>query len=56
MVLTAAHVVGHWPAFTDPRVLVAGQDLPAKVIKEGSFHTVDLALLSVNEDRLPAKS
>ena len=53
MVLTAAHVVGHWPAFTDPRVLVAGLDLPAKVIKKGSFHTVDLALLSVNEDRLP---
>ena len=52
-VITAAHVVGHWPAFTNPRVLVAGQDLPAKVIKEGSFETVDLALLSVNEERLP---
>src|SRR5664279_3035644 len=52
-VITAAHVVGHWPAFTNPRVLVAGQDLPAKVIKEGSFETVDLALLSVNEEHLP---
>ena len=52
-VITAAHVVGHWPALTNPRVLVAGQDLPAKVIKEGSFETVDLALLSVNEARLP---
>ncbi len=52
-VITAAHVVGHWPALTNPRVLIAGQDLPAKVIKEGSFETVDLALLSVDETRLP---
>jgi hypothetical protein len=52
-VITAAHVVGHWPALTNPRVLVAGLDLPAKVIKEGSFETVDLALLSVDEARLP---
>src|SRR5664280_1503685 len=52
-VITAAHVVGHWPALTNPRVLIAGQDLPAKVIKEGSFETIDLALLSVNEERLP---
>ena len=35
LVLTAAHVVGRWPFFTHPRVLVAGQDLPAKVIKKG---------------------
>ena len=53
IVITAAHVVGHWPNFTNPRVLIAGQDLPAKVIKEGSFETVDLALLSVDETRLP---
>jgi hypothetical protein len=53
MVLTAAHVVGHWPVFTHPRVLVAGQDLQAKLIKKGSFATTDLALLSVDEDRLP---
>lgn len=53
MVLTAAHVVGHWPVFTHPRVLVAGQDLPAKIIKKGSFQTTDLALLSVDESRLP---
>ena len=53
LVLTAAHVVGRWPFFTHPRVLVAGQDLPAKVIKKGSFSTVDLALLSVDKDRLP---
>lgn len=52
-VITAAHVVGHWPSFTHPRVLIAGLDLPAEVIKEGSFEQTDLALLSVDEERLP---
>lgn len=52
-VITAAHVVGHWPDLTNPRVLVAGLDLPAKVIKEGSFETTDLALLSIDKERLP---
>jgi hypothetical protein len=52
-VITAAHVVGHWPFLTHPRVLIAGQDLPAKVVKEGSFETTDLALLSVDEAKLP---
>ena len=53
IVITAAHVVGHWPGTTSPRVLVAGLDLPAKVLKEGSFETIDLALLSVDIERLP---
>jgi hypothetical protein len=53
IVITAAHVVGHWPLFTHPRVLIAGQDLPAKIIKEGSFETTDLAILSVEEAGLP---
>ena len=52
-VITAAHVVGHWPFFTHPRVLIAGEDLPAKIIKEGSFGQTDLALLSVDEAHLP---
>jgi hypothetical protein len=52
-VITAAHVVGHWPLFTHPRVLIAGQDLPATIIKEGSFETTDLALLSVEQGTLP---
>ena len=52
-IITAAHVVGRWPFFTRPRVLIAGQDLPATIIKEGSFPELDLALLSVEEDRLP---
>jgi hypothetical protein len=32
---------------------VGGQDLLAKVIKEGSFEEIDLALLAVDEERLP---
>jgi hypothetical protein len=53
MIITAAHVVGHWPSLTHPRILVAGQDLPATIIKEGSFEEVDLALLSVDAEQLP---
>jgi len=53
LVITAAHVVGRWPFLTRPHVLIAGQDLPAKVIKQGSFEQIDLALLSVNDAQLP---
>jgi hypothetical protein len=53
LIITAAHVVGHWPLFTRPHVLIAGQNLPATVIKEGAFETIDLALLSVEEAKLP---
>jgi hypothetical protein len=53
IVITAAHVVGHWSFFTRPRVLIAGQDLPANVMKKGSFETTDLALLSVEQATLP---
>src|SRR5664280_2590324 len=53
-VITAAHVLGRWPSFiSNPRVLIAGQELPAKIIKEGSFDTIDIALLSVDEAHLP---
>ena len=52
-VITAAHVVGRWPSFTRPHVLVAGQYLPARVIKEGTLGTIDLALLSIDQKRLP---
>ena len=34
-------------------MLIAGQELPAKIIKEGSADTIDIALLSVDEARLP---
>lgn len=54
VVITAAHVLGNWPSsITNPRVLIAGQELPAKVIKDGSFEATDVALLSVDEARLP---
>lgn len=52
-IITAAHVVGHWPSFTNPRVLIAGQDLPATVLKDGDAQQIDLMLLSVDESRLP---
>jgi hypothetical protein len=51
-ILTAAHLVGHWP-FRKLRVLIAGKDLPANVIEEGSFSGTDLALLSVDQEQLP---
>jgi hypothetical protein len=53
-VLTASHVVGNWPFFTDLRVFIAGRNLPAKVIKQGPLEKIDLTLISVDEGRLPA--
>ncbi len=55
MVITAAHVVGRWALFENPRVRIAGEELPASVIKKGSFAQTDLALLSVNEASLPSR-
>jgi len=52
LVITAAHVVGH-VSKTQPKVVIAGQELPAKLIKEGDFNQIDLTLLSVDEERLP---
>ena len=53
LVLTAAHVVGRYPFATSPHVLIAGEDLPAKVIKQGSPDQTDLTLLAVDQQRLP---
>src|SRR6266516_4495053 len=44
LVLTAAHVVGS-ATRTKPNVRIAGMDLPARAIKEGT--RVDLTLLSI---------
>ena len=53
LVITAAHVVG-WASRTKPSVRIAGLDLPAQAIKEGSTHWgVDLTLLSIDEHKLP---
>jgi hypothetical protein len=49
--ITAAHVVGRaW--MTQPKVVIAGQEYPTRVIKEGSFEGTDLTLLSVEENLL----
>lgn len=52
-VLTAAHVIGRFGVLKDPHVLIAGQNLPAKIIKEGSLEGTDVTLLSVDEATLP---
>jgi hypothetical protein len=51
-VLTAAHVPGD-VAQTKPHVVIAGQDLPATLIKQGSLDSVDLTLLSIDATKLP---
>jgi hypothetical protein len=52
LVITAAHVVGR-ASQTMPSVGIAGMDLPANALKEGSFERVDLTLLSIDEQKLP---
>jgi Trypsin-like peptidase domain len=52
--ITAAHVAGHtW--LTRPKVSIAGQEFPTNVVKAGDFETIDLTLLSVDENRLPLR-
>ena len=52
--ITAAHVVGRaW--MTRPKVAIAGQEYPTRVIKEGSFEGTDLTLMSIEEDLLPLR-
>jgi hypothetical protein len=53
LVITAAHVVGRAALFINPRVEIAGKELPATVIKQGSFEGVDLALLGIEQSQLP---
>jgi hypothetical protein len=52
--ITAAHVVGRaW--MTRPKIVIAGQEYPTGVVKEGSFEGTDLTLLSVDESLLPMR-
>ncbi len=52
--ITAAHVAGRtW--LTRPKVVIAGQEFPTHVVKEGSFEGTDLTLLSIDEDLLPMR-
>jgi Trypsin-like peptidase domain len=52
-VITAAHVVGRWPLFTDPIISIADRETSAKLVKKGSFPQLDLALLVVSDTALP---
>ena len=52
LILTAAHVAGD-VAQTKPHVVIAGQDLPAALVKQGSLESVDLTLLSIDGTKLP---
>jgi S1-C subfamily serine protease len=52
LILTAAHVAGD-VAQTKPHVVIAGQDLPAALVKEGSLDSIDLTLLSIDGTKLP---
>lgn len=54
LILTAAHVAGN-VFFTRPHVLIAGQDLPAASVKQGSLEGVDLTLLSIDRKQLPVR-
>jgi hypothetical protein len=53
LIITAAHVVGHWPLFTNTTIIMAGREVPATVIKKGAFPQLDLAQLSVEPASLP---
>lgn len=52
LILTASHVAGDF-AQTKPHVVIAGQDLPAALVKQGSLESVDLTLLSIDGTKLP---
>ncbi len=52
-IITAAHVVGDWPLFTNPKIRIGGREISAKVIKKGAFPQLDLAQLAVERASLP---
>ena len=54
LILTASHVPGAF-ASTKPHVVIAGQDLPTGLVKEGSLDGVDLTLLSIDATSLPVR-
>src|SRR5271165_2328200 len=47
LILTAAHVPGN-VAQTKPHVVIAGEDLPASLVRQGELEGVDLTLLSID--------
>jgi S1-C subfamily serine protease len=52
LVLTASHVVGR-ALLRGPTVTIAGQELPARIVKQDSFEQSDLALLAIDDQQLP---
>jgi hypothetical protein len=54
LVLTAAHVPGN-VVETKPHVVIAGQDLPASLVRQGELDGVDLTLLSIDGTKLPVR-
>jgi hypothetical protein len=53
LIITAAHTTA---ADSKMSVRMAGVVLPANVLKQGSFEDVDLSLLTVDEEKVPASS
>jgi len=53
LIITAAHLTA---AEANMGVLIAGAALPATVVKQGKFEDVDLSLLSVDPQKLPARA
>jgi hypothetical protein len=51
LVLTAGHVAGSF--WNTIHVEIAGQDLVTQMIKRGQFSDVDLALVSIDDTKLP---
>ena len=54
LVITAAHVPAN-VAETKPHVVIAGQDLPAALVRQGALDDVDLTLLSIDAAKLPMR-
>jgi hypothetical protein len=51
LIITAAHVLGS--SHAEPTVRIAGIEMPAKAIRQGSYEWMDLTLLSLDEQKLP---
>jgi Trypsin-like peptidase domain len=55
LVITAAHLTANWTDNADLSVHIAGTALPAHLVKQGEVEDVDLALFSVDEQKLPER-
>jgi Trypsin-like peptidase domain len=55
LVITAAHLTANWTGDAALSVHIAGTALPANLVKQGEVEEVDLALFSVDEQKLPER-